>query len=626
MKNLHNHSFDNCNINVLNMKIVDDNNIDKYAKIKKSLLENDKATETNSSKLHNYSRNISGNSQKYMPSQSCNDVHLNLLNNEVLNNSINKNINVIENSKSNSISLNNTKEGNKIIKSEKNKKKKILNKIITKNNSQNNIFLSPNIKKSDIEFNKSNYIDKSVKNWGDVKNKYFDHIKNQEAIKKLEKENLSKKQINNKYRKFYFGRQRIYGMPYYYDISSTYMNDYYNKSEHKRHEILIDEISKLRAYLQKYPNKNNVEIIKDFLNKHNIQNIDKLTNYQLIQLGKFVCQEDIYKTNSLLKPYMNVKDMIYDILQNSLTLNNRFGEYKFKDSIEKLLKRFNISYINSNNIFNYYKKRINSSLDINPKNNKKFYISELDYNDNTESLLNNINNMINEDEKIIENNNEEKSEEAKEKENDDFITYSKKRKEILDSIGIVVNKKPNNEIFKDQYISPLIKTSKNKIKKDSEIYYNEPKINIKKIKDIKLPKIKNKVLSYYKPNKLLLAPDKNYSSNFSSLLKDISGELKNFENLYKQQFDMATKRNLSLNNNIKKNNIKPLKISQSLKRLDNNNVKKKIEDMNKLYYGKSNIKLELNDIQKKNKLTEYIALANAKKHINIEIIKNMDFK
>ena len=130
MKNLHNHSFDNCNINVLNMKIVDDNNIDKYAKIKKSLLENDKATETNSSKLHNYSRNISGNSQKYMPSQSCNDVHLNLLNNEVLNNSINKNINVIENSKSNSISLNNTKEGNKIIKSEKNKKKKILNKII----------------------------------------------------------------------------------------------------------------------------------------------------------------------------------------------------------------------------------------------------------------------------------------------------------------------------------------------------------------------------------------------------------------------------------------------------------------------------------------------------------------
>lgn len=155
------------------------------------------------------------------------------------------------------------KEGNKI-NSEKNKNKTILNKIITKTNSQNNIFFSPNIKKSDLEFNKSNYIDNSIKNWGEVKNKYFDHVKNQETIKKLEKENLNKKQINNKYRKFYFGRQRIYGMPYYYDISSTYMNDYYNKSEHKRHEILIDELSKLRAYLQKYPNKNNVEIIKDF--------------------------------------------------------------------------------------------------------------------------------------------------------------------------------------------------------------------------------------------------------------------------------------------------------------------------------------------------------------------------
>ena len=477
------------------------------------------------------------------------------------------------------------------------------------------------LKKSDLEFNKSNYIDKSVKNWGEVKNKYFDHVKNQETIKKLENENLNKKQINNKYRKFYFGRQRIYGMPYYYDISSTYMNDYYNKSEHKRHEILIDEVSKLRAYLQKYPNKNNVEIIKDFLNKHNIQNIDKLTNYQLIQLGKFVCQEDIYKINSLLKPYMNVKDMIYDILQNSLTLNNQFGEYKFKDSVEKLLKRCKISDINYNNNLNNNKKRINSSLDINPKNNKKFYISELDYNDNTESLVNNINNMINEDEKISEKNNEEKT---KEKENDNFITYSKKRKEILDSIGIVINKKPERDICKEHYISPLIKTNKNNIKKDSEISYNEPKINIKKVKSIKLPKIKNKVISYYKPNKLLLAPEKNYSSNFSSLLKDISGELKNFENLYKQQFDMATKRNMSVsNNNIK---MKPLKVSKSLKKLDNNYIKKKIEDMNKLYYGKSNIKLELNDIQKKNKLTEYIALANAKKHINIEIIKNMEIK
>ena len=621
MKNFNNHSFDNCNINVLNMKIVEDNNIDKYKKIKKSLLENDKATETNSTKLKNYSRNISGNSHKFMPSHSYNDVHLNILNNEILNNSINKNINVNEINKNNS--LNNTKEGNKI-NSEKNKNKTILNKIITKTNSQNNIFFSPNIKKSDLEFNKSNYIDNSIKNWGEVKNKYFDHVKNQETIKKLEKENLNKKQINNKYRKFYFGRQRIYGMPYYYDISSTYMNDYYNKSEHKRHEILIDELSKLRAYLQKYPNKNNVEIIKDFLNKHNIQNIDKLTNYQLIQLGKFVCQEDIYKINSLLKPYMNVKDMIYDILQNSLTLNNKFGEYKFKDSIEKLLKKFKISDINLSNNLNINKKRINSSLDINPKNNKKFYISELDYNDNTESLVNNINNMINEDEKITENNNEEKSEETKEKENDDFITYSKKRKEILDSIGIAINKKPDRDILKEQYISPLIKTNKNNIKKDSEISYNETKINNKKVNGIKLPKIKTKVLSYYKPNKLLLAPDKNYSSNFSSLLKDISGELKNFENLYKQQFDMATKRNMSVsNNNIK---MKPLKVSKSLKKLDNNYIKKKIEDMNKLYYGKSNIKLELNDIQKKNKLTEYIALANAKKHINIEIIKKMEIK
>lgn len=53
---------------------------------------------------------------------------------------------------------------------------------------------------------------------------------------------------------------------------------------------------------------------------------------------------------------MNVKDMIYDILQNSLTLNNKFGEYKFKDSIEKLLKKFKISDINLSNNLNINKK------------------------------------------------------------------------------------------------------------------------------------------------------------------------------------------------------------------------------------------------------------------------------
>ena len=508
-------------------------------------------------------------------------------------------------------------------------------------NNKDNMYTGTNIKKSELEFNKTNYIDKSLKNWEEIKNNFFQHIQNQEIIKKLEKEKLNKRYLNEQ-RKYYYGQHRIKGMPYYYDISSTYMNNYKNKSEHKRHEILIEELSKLRSYLQEYPNNNNVEIIKDFLITHNIENVDKYTNYQLIQVGKFVCQNDIYKINSLLKPYMNVKNMIYDILENSVTLNNKFSGIKFSDSTDKLLNKINLKYKN-NRTLDLENSKLSSRNYSTFEKNKKFYISELDYNnDKTESLINNINRIIEQDN---ENNNinktneikgeeDNKKEDFRSKEEKDFIAYSKKRKQLLDSIGISIKNSNENNFIKEMYSSPLLKNYKNPIKNDFEIYNDEHKINNKKkVNIIKLPKIKNKTLSYYKPNKLLLAPDKNYSSNFDLLLKDINGELKNFEYLYKQQFDMAIKRNSSIDNNNnyqnKNNNNKKSIIhsrSKSCQNLDKNdeNIRKKIEGLNRLYYGKANIKIELSDIQKNNKLTEYIALANAKKHINNEIIKKMD--
>jgi hypothetical protein len=47
-----------------------------------------------------------------------------------------------------------------------------------------------------------------------------------------------------------------------------------------------------------------------------------------------------------------------------------------------------------------------------------------------------------------------------------------------------------------------------------------------------------------------------------------------------------------------------------------------MEALNRLYYGKKSIKIDLDDIQKKHKLTEYIALANAKTHVKIDIIND----
>ena len=459
-----NSSSDNVNINILNVKLANNGKMEKIPNFKKIFFNEKIAKIKLNSIKNNNTRNIH-DALKIIPSQSCRSLKANFsknysMNNESISNSNNKNKSVIEGNKNDF-----TSNSSYIpFKNEINKRK--INKIIMRNN-KDNMYTGTNIKKSELEFNKTNYIDKSLKNWEEIKNNFFQHIQNQEIIKKLEKEKLNKRYLNEQ-RKYYYGQHRIKGMPYYYDISSTYMNNYKNKSEHKRHEILIEELSKLRSYLQEYPNNNNVEIIKDFLITHNIENVDKYTNYQLIQVGKFVCQNDIYKINSLLKPYMNVKNMIYDILENSVTLNNKFSGIKFSDSTDKLLNKINLKYKN-NRTLDLENSKLSSRNYSTFEKNKKFYISELDYNnDKTESLINNINRIIEQDN---ENNNinktneikgeeDNKKEDFRTKEEKDFIAYSKKRKQLLDSIGISIKNSNENNFIKEMYSSPLLKIIK----------------------------------------------------------------------------------------------------------------------------------------------------------------------
>lgn len=475
---IHN-SFDNRNINILDIKFENDEKKDNDFINSKSKNSLDSKNKPNSSK-----ENTTTNRKT------------------ILN----------DNSK---IVITNNKEGKTNIKNEL-----ILNKI-QNNPIKQNKFPSSEIKKSDLEFNKSEYRDKSCQNWEEVRNNVLQHIENEKFFKKLEKINMNKKFLNDK-RKYFFGRHKIDNLPYIYDISSTYMNNYYNKSEHKRHEIIIDELCKLRSYLIKYPNNNNLEIIKDFLFKHNIQNLGKYSNFQLLQLGKFVCQDDIYKINSLLKPYLHVKDMIYDILNNSIDLNNKFSGYKFNSSIDKLLKKIREknkeNYKNDKNSFfnNKILDKINENKNRNQnfrnlKNNsesfdkklkkiynKKFYISELDYsinsnsNDNSKTIEKN-------DKRNNENKDEEKNGKIRDKNHKEFLLYSKKRKEILNSIGITVKKKLQTNDMIDTYSSPLFK--KNLKKAD---IYNIKRYRMKN-KNAQFPKIKNeKIEPYYKPNKLLL--------------------------------------------------------------------------------------------------------------------------
>ena len=201
----------------------------------------------------------------------------------------------------------------------------------------------------------------------------------------------------------------------------------------------------------------------------------------------------------------------------------------------------------------------------------------------------NINSKIIEDKKIIENNKK------------DFKEYSHKRKEILKNIGLKKKYKiqSNNIENKESYFSPLFNRQTLELS-----YYNH-------LKKFKLPKISNSLFSigtFYKPNKALLSPDKNYSYNFALLCKDVSNELSNFQNEYEHKFQDDVQRDSKCSEeNMNKNNFL---------------IKQKLKDNMRLFFGKKNIKVDLEEIQRKHKLTEYFALLKAKKHIKDNIIND----
>ena len=466
-----------------------------------------------------------------------------------------------------------------------------------KNNS--NIFslqaLNNSIKKSDVQLNDQlEYKDKSILNWEGVKNFCMKYFKN----KSKEKKNI----FNN--RKFLFGRKNISGLPYFYDISCTYMNEYGNKSEHYRHEYIVDEINKLRSYMEKSP-KNKILIVKDFLIKHNLKDIDKLTNYKIMSLIKFFEQEDIYKVSSLLKPYLNSKDMINDILQNSQNLNHNFNNFRFDPSIKKFISNVNINNIEDDKKTNISKlEKMMEQEKIKDFNqlskNIKFYISELmapsiqreDYLENVDT-----------DEIKIAN-------------KKDFILYKKKRKKILESMGIFsqMNDKTVN-IIKEKYISPLLQKSQ---------YLRETKY-LSKRKKSSLPNIKVNNSMKKSLQGIKIVPEKNYSSNLNLLVKDMTNELKHFEN--KQQYELNNRNEIpKINKKIRSSKSDLCLLKPISKKSSNNNLSQCLSsneiDFISVIPSRNTKRVDYEDIKKSQKITEYAALVRAKKKLKSLIVKN----
>ena len=138
--------------------------------------------------------------------------------------------------------------------------------------------------------------------------------KNKEVNNKS-KMKLSKNNIKNSIIEGYFGRKTKSNMPFLFDISATFYNNYSNKSEKVRHEVILNELNKLKAFIINDP-KNKIQIFKNFLIRFNYNNIEELTDEEIISICDFICRNDNDILFHLIKPYFKPKDIISDLINN----------------------------------------------------------------------------------------------------------------------------------------------------------------------------------------------------------------------------------------------------------------------------------------------------------------------
>lgn len=134
---------------------------------------------------------------------------------------------------------------------------------------------------------------------------------------------IPKTQSNSQNVEGYLGRKDLNGVPYTFEPIMLFNNDYSNKSEKKRHEIILDEFTRLRQYIERQP-INKLKFIKEFLKKYYIE-YEKYTDDQLSSLCDFICYHDKIAISSILKPYLNMKDMISELVENIDKTNEMLG-------------------------------------------------------------------------------------------------------------------------------------------------------------------------------------------------------------------------------------------------------------------------------------------------------------
>ena len=550
--------------------------------------------------------------------------------------------------KRNLIPLNEIKNNNTEYKSNKYNSEKIIrdNKSITFYN---------------IKFNK----DKKVKKDYEAKNKKIDRKNKNNLFIKDEYDNLMNKikayndidkNKKNKVRKFYennvregfFGQKDTLGIPYFYDTSSIFNNEYSTKSEKKRHEFLQNELNKLKMYLIRHPDKK-LLLIKDFLQKFHIEQIEKYSDKQLLNLSNFISNTDSNAISNILKPYLNIKNMLYDILNKVLDSTNISPEEKF---IENKSNEINNNFININKTTNNFYSKTESPIKqmsqranylsplIIPNHSKLRKSMKMDKISNLKSEI-----LIN---KNLEDNDNDYNSKAKSHILDLNLTNSRLKNLsyqsktfkpdknysnsnfVLNEIGKEIKDIENDYHEKLQELELMSNSENKKGKKYMNFTLHKPKSFNIETKDKLYINIKNKNntrLKMFVPIHYSLT--KNYFGKMKDLdevIKQKDKKLLNSEkNLYRERKMVpmdnfclySTERNYKYNNNVlttRNNDLLNKYRSESFDRVKNAKIND-IEIIKRLYYAPTRKKFGLQEIKKRLKLTEYIALTYAKNNI-----------
>ena len=205
----------------------------------------------------------------------------------------------------------------------------------------------------------SNYYDPSK-----ISNKFINFTKNdlfEESTRnpkyKINKEKNKKLKINyksnTKERGGYFGRKEKMGIPYLFDTYTLFHNNYSTKSEKSRHEIVLNDLQRLKGFIQGNPD-GKIPIFQDFLKKYNIST-NSVSNNKILFICDILCNNDNNILTHFLKPYLNIKDMILDLINNLSSIKGIKFAYNKPDNNNKT-KSKNINFISKDNKENIYSK------------------------------------------------------------------------------------------------------------------------------------------------------------------------------------------------------------------------------------------------------------------------------